>query len=84
MATFYDADGCGYDHRGDTLVQPDPPDYPHNWTTEQRLAAYWHALAHAITVDTTTGWHGVLASADRHGERRHNKIAELTDPEELF
>jgi hypothetical protein len=84
----YDNDGCGYEHPGDAIAQPVPPDYPAEFTRDQRLTAYWYAQSHQITVDGINGWYGVLAAAERIAERRRQKVAQLIqnpdDPEEPF
>ncbi len=60
-------------------IADEPPDYPDEWNSEQRLTAYWYANdpRHRITVETTDEWRGVLIAANRIAERRHTKITEL-------
>jgi hypothetical protein len=83
----YDNEGCAYEHPGDAIAKPVPPDYPAEFSSVQRLTAYWYAQTHHITVDGVNGWYGVLAAAERIAERRHAKVAQLKqipDEEELF
>jgi len=40
------------------------PDYPAEWDSKQRLAAYWHAIRNRIRPATTQNWHTVLAAAN--------------------
>lgn len=49
----------------------DIPPYPTEWTSEQRVAAYWHALNFTRFPGTTEGWFSVWNSLEREHERRH-------------
>jgi hypothetical protein len=51
----------------------DIPDYPADWTREQRLCAYWHTVRTGTKPATTENWHTVLAAA--------KKNAPTSDPE---
>ena len=46
------------------------PDYPPGWSSEQRVAAYWHALHFTNMPGTTEGWYAVWKSLERERERR--------------
>ena len=72
-----------HEHRGDTIAERDPPNYPTEWTSEQCLTAYWYTNGHHITTNSTTSWHGILNAAERTAERRHNKIVTLTASPQL-
>ena len=55
----------------------DLPDYPDEWTPEQRLTAYWYATSRNIEIRNTDMWPAILADAERTAQRRHNKIAAI-------
>jgi hypothetical protein len=65
------------EYRSDTITQPDPPDYPAEWTAQQRLTAYWHAVGHDITPNQTNSWHSILNQAENQADRRHTKISTI-------
>lgn len=48
----------------------DFPPYPSEWTAEQRIAAYWHALNFTNFPGITEGWHAVWKSLEREQGRR--------------
>lgn len=48
----------------------DTPEYPTEWDSGQRVAAYWHAVHHTGMPGNTKGWHSVLKSLLRESERR--------------
>ena len=56
------------------------PDYPAEWTAEQRVAAYWHALYHTGMPANTRGWETVLSIAGREAERRRTATTPTGDP----
>ena len=56
-------------HVGDEDVADYPP-YPAEWTAEQRIAAYWHALNFTSFPGITEGWYAVSKSLERERERR--------------
>lgn len=57
---------------GDLKAAPDLPPYPTEWTTQQRLAAYWHVIRERVTWPRATdNWRAVLNQAERKAERRH-------------
>lgn len=65
------------DDDGDPLEPPprptaEPADYPPDWTADQRLTAYWHALRSGALPSTETGWTTVLDHATR---TRHDHSA---------
>jgi hypothetical protein len=63
---------------GDRFAAPDHPEYPHNWTPEQRITAYWQGLASGFP-SYTSGWNGVLAQAEaQHKRRLPNDAREIT------
>ena len=72
---------------GDAFAAPDPPDYPHDWTPAQRLRAYWFAHEFGATGEhapqITADWIPLLAQADRHADKVHERVAALglDDPE---
>jgi hypothetical protein len=39
------------------------PDYPAEWTSEQRLCGYWQAIRKRTYPATTDNWHTILATA---------------------
>lgn len=45
------------------------PDYPPEWTAEQRVAAYWHAVYHTGFPAYTKDWHTVWKLAQRENNR---------------
>jgi hypothetical protein len=51
------------------------PPYPVDWTGEQRVAAYWHALNFTKFPGTTAGWYAVWKSLEREHNRRNGKEA---------
>jgi len=57
------------------------PNYPEEWTRDQRLCAYWYALGHNIKVQSTHAWHAVLADAQRTADRHHRKVTATTENE---
>jgi hypothetical protein len=48
----------------------DIPPYPLEWTAEQRVAAYWHALNFTHFPGVTEGWFAVWKSLEREQKRR--------------
>ncbi len=63
---------------GDLKIQRDPPDYPPEWDTQQRLTAYWAAINVGFP-NTTAGWYALLNQAHRH----HDHIADVLAQEQL-
>ena len=65
-------------------LEPDPPEYPPEWTPAQRMAAYWYHLAHPWPLRTVNSWRLVLRAAEKTGNRtraNHQRIlAENTPP----
>lgn len=51
----------------------DPPPYPDEWTCEQRVAAYWHALHFTGFPGRTEGWWSVWKNLERERERRKER-----------
>lgn len=90
--TYFDKDGCGgYEYRGDAMAGTDPPDYPHQWTPEQRATAYWfHHKQHSPPLKTTDQWEHLLKQAENEKQRHQEKTALITNAvrvattEELF
>lgn len=64
---------------GDEKAAPDPPDYPREWTVQQRLSAYWYARKLHAMPSTTKGWHAILDQLEQH-EARHEAIREGVTP----
>jgi hypothetical protein len=70
-------DGC-YDttttdvehYPGDANAAPDMAEYPREWTSDQRLAAYWHALRLHALPRTTAGWEAVAKQLAEDTARR--------------
>lgn len=65
-------DDDDYDYRrpGDAKAASDPGEYPREWSSEQRLAAYWHALRlHAIP-STAAGWKSIATQLERKRAQR--------------
>lgn len=56
-------------HLGDEDVADHPP-YPAEWTAEQRVTAYWHALGFTGFPGVTEGWYAVQNSLESERERR--------------
>lgn len=52
----------------------DIPPYPPEWTAQQRVTAYWHALNFTHLPTTTDQWHSVAKSMEREANRRHRNI----------
>lgn len=50
------------------------PPYPDEWSSEQRVAAYWHALNFTNFPGTTEGWWAVQKSLHREEARRGRVI----------
>lgn len=48
----------------------DIPDYPNDWTSDQRVAAYWHAVNFTHLPTSTEQWYSVWKSLEREQERR--------------
>lgn len=46
------------------------PDYPAEWDSQQRIAAYWHAVYHTGMPAREKDWHAVGRSLQREIERR--------------
>jgi hypothetical protein len=69
--TYFDGDGVGYDPKGEPIVAADAAEYPPEWTSEERLAAYWFAHSRCITPLTEDNWRQLLANAKRTAERHH-------------
>jgi hypothetical protein len=59
---------------GNAKAATDPPPYPHEWTTEQRLTAYWFALNNEAWPAYTSGWPAILQAA----QRKHDHIQHVT------
>ena len=57
----------------------EPPDFPAEWTSEQRVAAYWHALNFTHFPGTTEGWWAVQKSLGRESARRGRLIDGLKE-----
>jgi hypothetical protein len=57
------------------------PNYPPEWTRDQRLCAYWFALGHNIKVQSTHAWHAVLVDAERTAERHRRKVTAIRESE---
>lgn len=72
--TRYGDDGCAYDHPGDAVAELDPPPYPAEWNSEQRLSAYWYAHGRGIKVRSEKAWEAILADAERTTGRRRESI----------
>ena len=51
----------------------DIPDYPPEWTPEQRVAAYWHALHFTHMPGDERGWWAVWKSLEREQQRRKER-----------
>jgi hypothetical protein len=66
---------------GDEKAAPDPPDYPREWTTEQRVSAYWHAVRLRAMPTTTKGWHAILKQLEQQREHRREQVAEIMETE---
>jgi hypothetical protein len=56
-------------YAGDEDLNEIPP-YPAEWTPEQRVAAYWHALNFTHFPGVTEGWFAVWKSLEREQKRR--------------
>jgi hypothetical protein len=52
-------------------------EYPREWTSEQRVAAYWWALGHRINVWTTAGWYQVQRDLQAHAGHRRRRLNHL-------
>jgi len=61
------------------LIAEETPNYPEEWTSDQRVAAYWFALGHGIKVRSTNAWHAVLADAERTADRHRRKVTTITE-----
>lgn len=59
---------------GDVKAAADPGDYPHEWTAEQRVSAYWYANSLRAMPATTAGWRALADQLERERER-HEKPA---------
>ena len=67
---YHRADDEPSHYPGDEKAAPDPADYPHDWTSDQRTSAYWYALQiHAIPT-TTKGWHAIEKQLEEHRAKR--------------
>lgn len=55
---------------GDEIAAADPPEYPREWTTAQRLTAYWYAIRLKAMPTTTRGWLAILDQAEAEHEKR--------------
>jgi len=72
--------------RGEFIRGPEIAPYPREWTAEQRLAAYWWALANYWTVEVNpraddegaSGWYRVAAAMNR--DQRRQRPQELIAP----
>lgn len=61
------------------MIAAETPNYPDEWTSDQRLTAYWYALGYGIKVRSTHAWHNVLADAERTADRHHRKVNTLIE-----
>ena len=62
---------------GDLLALTDPPEYPAEWESQQRLAAYWHVIrTRSAMPRTTQNWYAVLRAAQSAAER-HREAVEM-------
>jgi hypothetical protein len=68
------ADQAEHVYPGDDKAAPDPPDYPSEWTTAQRLSAYWYALKLRAMPTTTKGWEAILAQQEQENARREHSF----------
>jgi hypothetical protein len=59
---------------GDEKAAPDPPDYPREWTAQQRRSAYWFAVRMHAMPSTEKGWHAILAQREAQNERREHSF----------
>lgn len=50
---------------GDAFAAADPPPYPREWGSEQRLSAYWCAIRIRRFPTHTQGWYGIVSLAER-------------------
>jgi hypothetical protein len=66
----------GEQYPGDELAGQ-TAEYPREWTSEQRVAAYWWALGHRINVWTTAGWHQVQRDLQAHAGHRRRRLNHL-------
>lgn len=57
-------------HQGDLKAADDPGDYPSDWTSEQRLSAYWYAVRLGGIPATTAGWAAIEKQLKRHQEHQ--------------
>jgi hypothetical protein len=64
-------------HPGDALAAPDLPPYPADWTSEQRVGAYWAALRMRVTPTSTNSWRAILTQA----QKQHQKHTEILETE---
>jgi hypothetical protein len=69
--TYFDGEGHGYTEKGEPIVAVDAADYPLEWTSDERLAAYWFAHTRGFIPRTEDNWRNVLANAKRTAERHH-------------
>ena len=62
----------GYDEYhpyGDGMAANEPPEYPAEWSAEERVSAYWYALNRGIRVRSSNAWESVLVDARRTAGR---------------
>lgn len=69
-------------HAPGDIFGVDTPNYPAEWNSEQRVAAYWYALSRDINVRSEHAWHAVLADAERTADRHRREVtdAQKGDP----
>jgi hypothetical protein len=69
------ADDPDEHYPGDAKAADDLPDYPREWTAEQRVGAYWAALRLNATPTNTNSWYAIVEqAAERH--KKHTEILE--------
>lgn len=60
---------------GDEKAAPDLPDYPHEWTAQQRVSAYWAAVQLNAVPTSTNSWVAIVQQAEKN-RLKHTVIME--------
>ena len=57
---------------------PDPPDFPREWSADQRMTAYWFVVQHHGRFPThQSGWYAMLSQAQHTDDHVKDVLTEV-------